>query len=113
MELDAFAKNLDGKFHTISKSWRENCAALSTYFKYPAEVRKTIYTTNTVEGFNRQLRKVTKNKSVFPTDNSLLKMLYLAAMDITYKLTGYRQHWSKIRVHLEIYFKERIQNSKL
>ena len=53
-----------------------------------------IYTTNTIEGFNRQLRKVTKSKSVFPTDDSLLKMLYLAMMDITKKWTGRRQDWS-------------------
>ena len=56
---------------------------LSTYFKYPQEVRRLIYTTNTIEGFNRQLRKVTKAKSMFPTDDSLLKMLYLAMVDIT------------------------------
>ena len=54
--------------------------------KYLQEVRRLIYTTNTIEGFNRQLRKVTKAKSVFPTDDSLLKMLYLAMMDITKKM---------------------------
>lgn len=113
MELDTFSENWDGKYPTTSKSWRENWATLSTYFKYPVEVRKIIYTTNTVEGFNRQLRKVTKSKSVFPTDDSLLKMLYLAAMDITRKWTGHRQDWGKIRAQLEIYFEERIQNSKL
>lgn len=109
MELDAFAEKWDIKYTTISKSWRENWATLSTYFKYPEEVRKIIYTTNTVEGFNRQLRKVTKNKSVFPTDDSLLKMLYLAAMDITRKWTGHRQNWGKIRAQLVIYFEERIK----
>ena len=70
--------------------------SISTYFKYPQEVRRLIYTTNTIEGFNRQLRKVTKAKSVFPTDDSLLKMLYLAMMDITKKWTGRRQDWSVI-----------------
>ena len=65
---------------------------LNSYFKYPQEVRRLIYTTNTIEGFNRQLRKVTKAKSVFPTDDSLLKMLYLAMMDITRKWTGSRQY---------------------
>ena len=54
----------------ISQSWRDNWANLSTYFKYPQEVRRLIYTTNAIEGFNRQLRKVTKAKSVFPTDDS-------------------------------------------
>lgn len=59
------------------------CPNLSTYFKYPQEVRRLIYTTNAMEGFNRQLQKVTKAKSVFPTDDSLFIMLYLAMMDIT------------------------------
>ena len=76
-------------------SWRANWANLSTYFKYPQEVRKLIYTTNAIEGFNRQLRKVTKSKSVFPTDDSLLKMLYLAMVDITKKWTGRRQDWGQ------------------
>ena len=63
----------------------DNWANLSTYFKYPEAVRRLIYTTNTIEGFNRQLRKVTKSKTVFPSDESLLKMLYLAMIDITKK----------------------------
>ena len=79
--LDAFAEIWDKKYPKISKSWRENWANLSTYFKYPKEVRRLIYTTNTIEGFNRQLRKVTKSKAVFPTDDSLFKMLYLAMME--------------------------------
>lgn len=106
--LEEFAEKWDSQYPTISKSWKEKWATLSTYFKYPEELRKIIYTTNTVEGFNRQLRKVTKNKGVFPTDDSLLKMLYLAAMDITRKWTGHRQDWGKIRAQLEIYFEERI-----
>ena len=109
LELEAFAEKWDSKYPTISKSWNENWATLSTYFKYPEEIRKIIYTTNTVEGFNRQLRKVTKKKSVFPTDDSLLKMLYLAAMDITRKWTGHRQDWGKIRAQLMIYFEDRLE----
>ena len=83
--LAAFAENWDKKYPKISQSWRENWPNLSTYFKYPQEGRRLIYTTNAIEGFNRQLRKVTKSKTVFPTDDSLLKMLYLAMMDITRK----------------------------
>jgi len=78
--LETFAQNWDNKYPKIAKSWRENWTNLSTYFKYPPQVRRLIYTTNTIEGFNRQLRKVTKSKSVFQTDDSLLKMLYLAMM---------------------------------
>ena len=82
--------------------------AHSTYFKYPQEIRRLIYTTNTIEGFNRQLRKVSKAKSVFPTDDSLLKMLYLAMMEITGKWTGRRQDWNIIHAQLAVYFAERM-----
>ena len=83
--LEAFGDKWDKKYPKISKSWKDNWVNLSTYFKYPQEIRKLIYTTNAIEGFNRQLRKVTKAKSVFPTDDSLFKMLYLAMIDIMRK----------------------------
>ena len=83
------------------------------YFKYPEAVRRLIYTTNAIEGFNRQLRKVTKSKTVFPSDDSLLKMLYLATMDITKKWTGHRQDWGQIHSQLEIYFEERLAGRNL
>lgn len=73
--IDTFAEHWDKKYPKISQSWRDNWANLSTYFKFPQELRRLIYTTNTIEGFNHQLRKVTKSKSVFPTDDSLFKML--------------------------------------
>ena len=106
--LDSFAETWDRKYPKIAQSWRENWPNLSTYFKYPQEVRKLIYTTNAIEGFNRQLRKVTKAKSVFPTDDSLLKMLYLAMTDITRKWTGRRPDWSQIHAQLSVYFAERM-----
>jgi len=68
--------------------------------------------TNAIEGFNRQLRKVTKSKTVFPSDDSLLKMLYLATMDITKKWTGRRRDWSRIRAQLEIYFEEQLEKAE-
>jgi transposase-like protein len=107
-QLDVFAEKWDKKYPKISQSWRSNWANLSTYFKYPQEVRTLIYTTNAIEGFNRQLRKVTKSKAVFPTDDSLLKMLYLAMMDITKKWTGKRKDWGIIRSQLEIFFADRL-----
>ena len=106
--LDTFAERWDKKYPKISQSWRDNWPNLSTYFKYPQEVRRLIYTTNTIEGFNRQLRKVTKAKSVFPTDDSLLKMLYLAMIDITKKWTGRRQDWSMIHAQLAVFFADRM-----
>ena len=108
MALDAFSEHWDKKYPTISQSWRANWANLSTYFKFPQELRRLIYTTNAIEGFNRQLRKVTKAKSVFPTDESLFKMLYLAMMDITKKWTGRRQDWSMIHAQLAVYFEDRM-----
>jgi len=106
--LDAFSTKWDTKYPKISRSWRENWANLSTYFKYPQEVRRLIYTTNAIEGFNRQLRKVTKARSVFPTDDSLFKMLYLAMVDITKKWTGRQRDWSVLYAQLSIYFAERM-----
>ena len=106
--LEDFGNKWDGKYPKIYKSWKDNWATLSTYFKYPEPVRRLIYTTNAIEGFNRQLRKVTKSKTIFPSDESLLKMLYLAMMDITKKWTGHRQDWGIIHSQLEIYFEERL-----
>ena len=108
MALDTFSEHWDKKYPTISQSWRANWVNLSTYFKFPQELRRLIYTTNAIEGFNRQLRKVTKAKSVFPTDESLFKMLYLAMMDITQKWTGRRQDWSMIHAQLAVYFEDRM-----
>ena len=108
-ELENFDDKWRGKYPKIAISWSDNWANLSTYFKYPQEVRTLIYTTNAIEGFNRQLRKVTKNKGVFPTDDSLLKMLYLAMMDITKKWTGKRREWGQIHSQLEIFFADRLR----
>ena len=112
-ELELFKDKWDSKYPKIYKSWNDNWVTLSTYFKYPEAVRRLIYTTNAIEGFNRQLRKVTKSKTVFPSDDSLLKMLYLATMDITKKWTGHRQDWGQIHSQLEIYFEERLAGRNL
>ena len=105
--LNVFSEKWDTKYPQISASWRSNWERLTPFFKYPPELRKIIYTTNSIEGFNRQLRKVTKSKSVFPTDESLLKMLYLAMIDITVKWSKYR-NWTYIYGQLNIYFKDRL-----
>ena len=111
--LDALEENWGKKYPTSIASWRNNWPQLSTYFKYPPEIRKIIYTTNAIENFNRQLRKVTKAKSVFPTDDSLFKSLYLAMMDITKKWTGKSWDWGQTLDQLCIYFEDRISPSDL
>lgn len=108
--LEKFGGKWDEKYPQITKSWKANWAKLLTYFKYPQEVRTIIYMTNAIEGFNRQLRKVTKSKAVFPSDDSLLKMLYLAMIDITKKWTGKRKDWAIIHAQLEIYFADRLES---
>jgi len=108
-ELEVFEEKWGSKYPKIAQSWKANWARLCTYFKYPPEVRTLIYTTNAIEGFNRQLRKVTKSKSVFPTDDSLLKMLYLAIIDITKKWTGKRRDWGIIHSQLEVFFADRLE----
>jgi putative transposase len=87
--------------------WRNNWNNLSIYFGYPPEIRKMIYTTNSVEALHRQSRKVTKTKGSFPTDDALKKMLYLATLDLK---GGFRskQGWSQILGQLKIIFEERI-----
>lgn len=108
-ELEVFEEKWGSKYPKIAQSWKANWARLCTYFKYPPEVRTLIYTTNAIEGFNRQLRKVSKSKSVFPTDDSLLKMLYLAMIDITKKWTGKRRDWGIIHSQLEVFFADRLE----
>ena len=107
--LDDLEENWGKKYPSSVASWRNNWPQLSTYFKYPAEIRKIIYTTNAIENYNRQLRKVTKNKTIFPTDDALLKSIDLAMIDITKKWTGKAWNWGQTLDQLCIYFEDRIQ----
>ncbi|XOK60293.1 IS256 family transposase [Paenibacillus elgii] len=109
LELDRFEEHWGSKYPLIVKSWRQNWDELATFFKYPPELRKLIYTTNMIESYHRQLRKVTKGKSIFPTDESLLKMLYLSTMDVVRKWTGRVQNWGQILLQLTVYYPERVQ----
>jgi len=106
--LETFHEKWGKKYPKIYESWKRNWANLTTYFQFPQDIRRLIYTTNQIENFNRGLRKVTKAKSVFPTDDSLLKMLYLVMMDITKKWANIRRDWGPIRMQLEIYYGERL-----
>lgn len=84
-ELTLLEEKWSDKYAIALRSWRNNWDELSTYFKYPQEIRTLIYTTNTMESYNGQLRKVTKSKAVFPSDNSLHKSLYLDTIDLSIK----------------------------
>lgn len=106
--LDIFEKKWSKKYPMCVNSWRNNWAELSTYFKYPEGIRKLIYTTNSIENFNRQLRKVTKNKTIFPNDYALQKSLYLAMVDASSKWTSRIRGWDQILSQLSIFFEGRI-----
>ena len=108
--LDKFEEIWGKQYPYAIKSWRNNWKNISTFFKYPKEIRKIIYTTNHIENFNRAIRKVTKTKSSFPTEESLLKLLYLIVMDKTEKWTMPIHNWSLIINQLGIYFQERLTN---
>ncbi|MED4600396.1 IS256 family transposase [Paenibacillus validus] len=108
VELDRFEETWGAKYPLIIRSWRSNWDELATFFKYPPELRKLIYTTNMIESYHRQLRKVTKGKSIFPSDEALLKMLYLVTMDVTRKWTGRVQNWGQMLLQLSVFFSDRI-----
>jgi transposase-like protein len=95
------------KYGAAIKSWQNNWEELATFFEFPKEIRRLIYTTNTVEGYHRQLRKVLKNKSSFPTSQAVRKLLYLATMDITKKWTAPLHNWPLILNQLVIRFEDR------
>ena len=111
--LDELDEKWGKKYPSSIMSWRNNWPQLSTYFKYPPEIRKIIYTTNSIENFNRQLRKVTKSRTIFPTDDALFKILYLAMIDITKKWTGKTWDSGKTLDQLCIYFGDRIEPEDL
>jgi transposase-like protein len=98
------------KYRIVIDSWNNNWTNLSTYFDFPPEIRRIIYTTNALEGFNRQLRKFTKVRTSFPTDDALRKALYLATEQIMNKWTSPNQNWSGTLAQLSIMFEERLEN---
>ena len=111
--LDTLEEVWGKKYAASVASWRNNWPQLSTFFKYPVEIRKIIYTTNSIENFNRGLRKVTKSKAVFPTDDALFKSIYLAMTDITKKWTGSTWNWGQTLDQFMIYFGDRISPADL
>ena len=101
-QLSVFKEKWCKHYPSAIKSWEDNWDILSTFFDYPIEIRKVIYTTNIIEGLNRQFRKVTKTKGSFPNDDSLRKMLYLAIQNLSSKWTIRVKNWDVISAQLEI-----------
>lgn len=108
-QLEALDQKWGKKYPLVINSWRSNWAKLSTYFKYDPAIRKLIYTTNAIEGFHRQVRKVTKTKGAFPSDLALLKLVYLAYRNIRKKWTSPLQNWSLTVSQLSIWFEGRLK----
>lgn len=106
--LSDFKEKWNKKYPHISKSWHTNWSELSTFFVYPQEIRKLIYTTNPIESFNRGIRKVTKNRGAFPSEQAALKLLYLAVHDISKKWTMTLRNWGLIFSQLCIFFEDRL-----
>lgn len=96
------------KYAVVIKSWQKNWHKLSTYFKYDEAIRRIIYTTNTIESYHRQVRKVTKNKAVFPSDEALLRLMYLAHKNISKSWTVPIKNWQLTLSQLVILFEGRI-----
>jgi putative transposase len=107
-ELEKLAESWQKKYPIVIESWQRNWEKLSTYFKYPEAIRKLIYTTNTIEGYHRQIRKVTKTKGAFTSDMALLKLIYLATENIQKKWTMPLANWSITVSQLSIIFGERL-----
>jgi putative transposase len=107
--LQSLDDNWGDKYPIVIQSWQNNWKNLSTYFDFPQDIRKIIYTTNALEGFNRQLRKFTKIRTVFPTDDSLVKALYLATEQIMVKWTSPSPNWANTLAQLTIMFEDRIE----
>lgn len=107
--LDELEQQWGKKYPLVIKSWRDNWDRLSAFFKYSKDIRRVIYTTNTIEGFHRQLRKVTKTKGAYPSDIALMKVLYLAYSEISKKWTMPLRNWALTLSQLSIHFEGRLK----
>ena len=108
LQLLKLAEKWEKKYPLVIDSWQRNWEKLSTYFKYPEAIRKLVYTTNTIEGYHRQIRKVTKTKGAFTSDMALLKLVYLASKNIEKKWTMPLSNWSITISQLNLLFPERL-----
>ena len=106
--LQEFEDKWDSDYPTIVKSWRANWARITPFFEYPPEIRKVIYTTNAIESVNMSLRKITKNRGSFPSDDALIKLFYLALNNISKKWTLPIRDWKAALTRFTIQFEDRM-----
>ncbi len=106
--LEAFDAKWSDKYPSVAKSWRDNWDRISPFFEFSEIIRKAVYTTNAMEAVNRQLRKATKTRGVFPTDTAVLKLLWLVIDKISRKWTYPVQHWDLALQQLAIHFPGRV-----
>jgi putative transposase len=109
-KLAEFETHWQEAYPTIAPIWRRNWDRIIPFFDYPPEIRKVIYTTNTIESVNRSLRKIIKNRAVFPSDDALSKLLYLALRNISQKWTMPIYDWKAALNRFSIQFEVRIPN---
>ncbi len=107
-QLTEFEQKWDGAYPPIAQSWRRNWPRITPFFDYPPEIRKVIYTTNAIESVNMSLRKITKNRGAFPSDEALLKLFYLALRNISKKWTMPIRDWKAALNRFTIQFKDRM-----
>ena len=111
--LEEFKESWDSRYPQIYKSWESNWVDLSAFFKFPAEMRRLIYTTNAVEGFHRMLRKFTKTKTNFPTDDSLKKSIYLSIKEISKKWNQPVRNWGIIIGQFIMFYEDRFTDGRI
>jgi len=109
--LELFAGKWDSKYPHVSKSWLRNWSELSTFFEYPDELRKIIYTTNAIESLHSSMKRVAKNRTVYPSEQALSKLLFLAIRNLTKKWTSRLRDWPKIYSQLLIFFEDRLKEN--
>ena len=106
--LDAFEERWGKDYPSIAQSWRRNWSRITPFFDYPPEIRRVIYTTNAIESVNMSLRKITKNRGSFPSDESLIKLFYLALRNISQKWSMPIRDWKAALNRFSIEFEDRV-----
>lgn len=112
LALESFSEKWDSKYPSISQSWLSRWENVIPFFDYPAEIRKAIYTTNAIESMNMTLRKVIKNKRVFPSDESVFKLLYLAINNVSKRWTMPIRNWKEAMNRFMIQFADRFEGQQ-